>query len=125
MVTTGPELWICHYLGGAWRAPLGTRMACVLAANGGVAGRVVLAEQADIDRARRVQRAGRAEDDLRYRQVVQGLGDAAFHTPPPATLRQGVLYLAAPQDAPVAIRLACHIARAGLPPGTFAMLYQA
>jgi len=125
MVATDPELWMCHYLGGAWRAPLATRMACVLGPCGAVTGQVVLAGRADMDRAHSMLRPAPAIDDLEYRQILAGLGDVALRTPLPSSIAQGAVYLAAPQDAAIAIRLASQIARAGLRPGAFALLYQA
>lgn len=120
-----PERWLCHFVGGAWRAPFGRRMARVPTSAGMCLGQVVLADRADLDRANRLRRDAKYEDDAWYRDLVAAL--CRHYKPcvaPPGSLQGGAIYLAHPQDAVFAIGLAEQTARAGLVPGAFALLYQ-
>jgi len=124
MTGNDPECWLCHFVGGAWRAPHAVQMAPVSDARGGVLGHVVLANDADLARADQWRRPATAQDARAYRAI---LADMAHHCPyraPPPSIEQGAIYRAQPQDVVFAIRLASRVARAGLATGTFAVLYQ-
>ncbi|MDD7971225.1 hypothetical protein [Roseinatronobacter alkalisoli] len=79
------ERLFTHYVGGAWRAPLGTRAIPVVTLDGRVAGQVIAAEPADIARlckglrgadtaalARFSARVAQAADDLAQALAMQG-----------------------------------------------------
>lgn len=125
MSGTDPERWLCQFVGGAWRAPFSVHLATVRAANGVELGQVVLADATDMERAARLRRAASRQDELCYRSCVADLDPAMFcGALPPPNLASGAIYLAHPQDAALAIALADRIARAGLTPGAFALLFQ-
>ncbi|MCC5959376.1 MAG: hypothetical protein JJU08_08540 [Rhodobacteraceae bacterium] len=80
------ERLFTHFVGGAWRAPFGTRAMPVTLQDGHVVGQVIAAEQADITRLCRTMRGAdpaartrfaaliaRAADDLAQALAAQGV----------------------------------------------------
>lgn len=121
-----PERWLSHYVGGAWRVPFSTRMAAVRDDRGAVLGQVVLATAEDVARAERYLRPASVQDDRLYRRLLFQMSSLPVpHRAPPTGILHGAVYLALPNDAVFAIELANRVARAGLPPGAFALLFQA
>lgn len=124
MVPEEPELWLCHYVGGAWRAPLSTRVAPVRSEAGRILGRVVLANVADLARAKALSRPVTSQDDWIYQeQLAQIDPQKRRRRIPPRSLLSDPVYLAHPDDAVMALNLACTLHSAGLPPGAFALLF--
>ncbi|WP_147434259.1 hypothetical protein [Roseinatronobacter ekhonensis] len=121
-----PERWLCHYVGGAWRVPFSTRMAAVRDDRGAILGQVVLATAEDVARSERYLRPASAQDDRLYQGLLfQMSGVPVPRRAPPNGILHGAVYLALSNDAVFAIELANRVARAGLPPGAFALLFQA
>ncbi|NBB99032.1 MAG: hypothetical protein GVY34_12860 [Alphaproteobacteria bacterium] len=119
-----PELWLCHYVGGAWRAPLSTRVEPVRSETGRMLGRVVLANAADLARAKALSRKVTAQDERVYQQQIarMDLRNRLRRISQPGSVT-GPIYLAHPEDAVVALDLACKLHSAGLRPGAFALLF--
>lgn len=119
MAWNDPERWLAHYVGGMWRAPIGTRMAMA----GALPGRVVLACQDDLDRADAMRRPTTGAANAVYAAIVAQVAGPKLRHAPPDNILNGAVFLAHPQDADTAIALALQVAQAGLPPGCFALLY--
>lgn len=145
------ERLLTHYVGGAWRAPLGAQMVDALDQQSRWVGRVVIAGDADLHRALQLSCPMPADATARLTTLLQSDPEALLPwvTPdqilqpcdmkldttfpvivrdarPIAALRQamatGAIYLPNPELALFGIALALVVQRAELPPGSFAML---
>jgi hypothetical protein len=142
-----PERLLTHYVGGAWRAPLGGQMCVVQGLDGRVLGHVVCATQADLVRAQavslpnpnRAALAGLLRNSAA--RLAQDLDGLIAHAPDegaiaaladryaatgyfaPLLPHDATLLLPTARDALTGLAIARLAQAAGLPAGSIALLH--